>query len=343
MKSELFKPKNILQFALIFLVGFLISFFFFRQSPKSKNIPTQTSETPPPSLVNPLINEYKKRNLDMQELSNFRHLIEKYIEKKRTQVPDLHISYYFRDLNQGLWIGINERETFAPASLMKIPVMIAILKKAEKEPEILNLSVLYDSTSMGKVIEEAGVKKVHGRNYTMSELIEMMIEYSDNFAALALLNYIGEDAVQQVEHDLNIYIKQNYTELTNFVTVKSYAGFLRILYNCSYLNQEMSQKALSYLSKSTYNEGIRKAVPDSIRIAHKYGKRDLENPNGMQTLQLHHFGLVYHPQKPFILGIMTRGSNLKVKEEIVYDLSKITYDEICRQLNEEKGTRVFNE
>jgi hypothetical protein len=53
--------------------------------------------------------------------------------------------------------------------------------------------------------------------------------------------------------------------------------------------------------------------------------------------------LVYHPQKPFILGIMTRGSSLKVKEDIIYDLSKITYDELNKQLSVKPDHQVFIE
>jgi beta-lactamase class A len=343
MKLELITPKNLIVLIVLFLSGFLISYLVFKPSVKNKANLHVGSDIYVPPLLNPLLNEYQKRNFDLRELHNFRSKIENYISQRGKEIPGLHVSYYFRDLNQGLWIGINEKETFAPASLMKIPVMIAVLKKAQREPEILNLSVQYDSTSMGKVSEEAGVKKVHGRSYTLSELIEMMIEYSDNFATLALLDYIGEAEVQKVEHDLNIFIKQGYTEFTNFVTVKAYAGFLRILYNSSYLNWEMSEKALEYLAKSSYKEGLRRAIPDSIRVAHKYGKRDLETNGGLKTLQLHHFGLVYHPKKPFILGIMTRGSSLNVKEDIIYDLSKITYDELNRQLAVNPDNSVFIE
>ena len=227
---------------------------------------------------------------------------------------------------------------------MKIPVMIAILKKAETHPEIFKMEIVYDAINNNTIEEDQGVLKVQGKHYSMHDLIEMMIDYSDNFAAMALLKYIGEEAVQKVENDLNIRIKPEYTDLSNFVTVKNYAGFFRILYNASYLNPEMSQKALAYLSKAVYNEGIRKAIPDSINVAHKYGKRDIHvQGSKLKTIQLHHFGLVYYPGKPFILGIMTRGSNLEQKKKIIYELSKITFDEVNRQMSSFPYDRVFIE
>lgn len=52
------------------------------------------------------------------------------------------ISLYYRDLNNGQWIGVNEKEDFYPASLLKVPTMIAFLKSVESNEEILNKRVL---------------------------------------------------------------------------------------------------------------------------------------------------------------------------------------------------------
>lgn len=337
-----FTLKQVLLLFGFFLLGFLLAFFWFKPKPVKSEEHAQMQGNYP--LLNPLIDDYAANHLNMGELKSFRDKIETYIKKETSKSPELHVSYYFRDLNNGLWTGINEREAFAPASLMKIPVMIAILKKAETHPEVFNLEMVYDSLNNSLIEEDQGMKKVHGKHYSMHELIEMMIDYSDNFATLTLLKYIGEEAVQKVESDLNIRIKPEYTELSNFVTVKNYAGFFRILYNASYLNPEMSQKALGYLSNAVYNEGIRKATPSNIKVAQKYGKRDIHGKGTqLESIQLHHFGLVYFPEKPFIIGIMTRGSNLEQKKKIIYELSKMTYEEVEMQSKVKPYDRVFNE
>ena len=335
-------PLKIALILLFFLIGFIASYFWFKSKPIAK--PEATRLQSNYSLINPLINDFESHHLKLNELKSFKEKLEAHIKKEVEISPELHVSYYFRDLNNGLWTGINEKDIFAPASLMKIPVMIAILKKAETHPEIFKMEIVYDAINNNTIEEDQGVLKVQGKHYSMHDLIEMMIDYSDNFAAMALLKYIGEEAVQKVENDLNIRIKPEYTDLSNFVTVKNYAGFFRILYNASYLNPEMSQKALAYLSKAVYNEGIRKAIPDSINVAHKYGKRDIHvQGSKLKTIQLHHFGLVYYPGKPFILGIMTRGSNLEQKKKIIYELSKITFDEVNRQMSSFPYDRVFIE
>jgi beta-lactamase class A len=340
--KNLLSPTTIVIMVSLFLFGFALAYFVFK--PKQHKIKLETKPTNMYPMLNPLLDEFKAEGLNMTELKSFKEKIESYIAKEIAISPGLHVSYYFRDLNNGLWTGINEREGFAPASLMKIPVMMAILKRAETDPEVFNLEMVYDSVNNSLIEEDQGFKKVHGQHYSMDDLIKMMIDYSDNFATLTLLKFIGEEAVQKVETDLNIRIKPEYTELSNFVTVKNYASFFRILYNSSYLNQEMSQRALAYLSKAEYNEGIRKAVPDTIMVAHKYGKRDLHKPGDkLESIQLHHFGLVYYPGKPYILGVMTRGSDLKQKQKIIYELSKITFEEVDKQTRSSSYDRVFHE
>ncbi len=335
-------PIAIALVLLCFVLGFAVAYFWFKPKPAKKL--EAAAHQQKYSLLNPLIDDFEENHLKMTELKSFRGKIEDYIKKETAISPDLHVSYYFRDLNNGLWTGVNEKETFAPASLMKIPVMIAILKKAETHPDVFDLEIVYDSINDNRIEEDQGIKKIHGQHYSMDELIEMMIDYSDNFATLTLLKYIGEEAVQKVESDLNIRIKPEYTELSNFVTVKNYAGFFRILYNASYLNSEMSQRALTYLSKAEYKEGIRKAIPDSIVVAHKYGKRDISGVGTkLESIQLHHFGLIYYPGKPFLLGIMTRGSNLVQKKRIIYELSKITFEEVHKQASSAAYDRVFIE
>jgi beta-lactamase class A len=106
-----------------------------------------------------------------------------------------------------------------------------------------------------------------GKEYTIEELLYMLIIYSDNSVLGALLSQIPEDIYNRVFTDLGVPLPkdQNYT-----LSVKDYASFFRILYNASYLNNENSEKTLSILSQTAYNDGIRASIPSSVAIAHKF-------------------------------------------------------------------------
>ncbi len=282
-------------------------------------------------LVNPMLPCVEQMKLNMKEIKSFRPALDTYLDKIHKQYPEIHISYYFRDLNNGLWIGVEEKELFSPASLMKIPVMIAVLKRTEAEPLFMDNKIQYDTTLLDKIDEDEGngFKKNHEEWYSIDQLITQMITYSDNKATLMLMQAVGMDEVIKVSNDLNLDIKNDLNINSNFMKVKAYAAIFRILYNGTYLNRGNSEKALTYLSKSEFSKGIRAAVPSNILVAHKYGTRDEFDAKGNSfNIQLHHFGIVYHKQKPFLIGIMTRGGKKEIREKIIHDLSKLTYDEV---------------
>lgn len=286
-------------------------------------------------LINPMLDCIESRQLDMRELSVFKPEITKYINKCKSKYSDIHISYYFRDLNNGLWTGINEKETFSPASLMKVPIMIAVLKEAQSNGSLLNEKIKFDKNRFVNVDEESGFEKQDGVEYTVEEYIRQMIVYSDNASAIILLDRVGFDKVNQVQKDLNLYVENLTDPQANFVPVNRYSSVFRILYNASYLNKAMSEKALQMLTETVYKKGIREAVPAQYAIAHKYGERDLFDEKGnRQTLQLHHFAIVFYTGKPYLLGIMTRGADRNTKEKIIYDLAKITFDEVDKQMKQ---------
>lgn len=46
----------------------------------------------------------------------------------------INLSVYFRNLTNGNWFGIEEKELFSPASLMKLPLLLAYYKLEEQQP-----------------------------------------------------------------------------------------------------------------------------------------------------------------------------------------------------------------
>jgi beta-lactamase class A len=315
------------------IIGIFIGKLFLSKSPKKNKEATAAKTTESFTHINPLLDCIDSRKLIMKELDLFKTDITNYIDNVKKIHPDIHISYYFRDLNNGLWIGINEKEKFVPASLMKVPIMISVLKEAQTNKDILNTEIQYIAADFANVDEESGFKKTDGKFYTIEEYIRQMIVYSDNASAVILMKYVGMDKIAKTEDDLNLTIDANADLNTNFVSVTRYASILRMLYNASYLDRNMSEKALKILTETAYKGGIRAGLPNQYQLAHKYGERDfIEQTGARSVLQLHHFGIVYYPGKPYLLGIMTRGADKKTKEKIITDLAKITFDQIDSQM-----------
>ena len=236
-------------------------------------------------------------------------------------------SIYFRDLNNGPWFGINEKEYFTPASLVKVPILITYYKIAEQNPEIFKQTITNKKDSnIGSSIQNIKPSEVLTPNldYTIEDLINRMIIYSDNDAYNDLVNNINSDEIIKTYRDLDVDISKAFTNPNgNILTVKDYASFFRILYNASYLNKDMSEKALNLLSQTEYKQGLVAGVPQNIMVSHKFGERIYSDTN---EVQLHDCGIVYLPKKPYLLCVMTRGQDLDKSTKAIKSISQKVFE-----------------
>jgi beta-lactamase class A len=251
-----------------------------------------------------------------------------YISMATSSGKAIKVAVYFRDLNNGPWMGINEFEDFTPASLLKVPVMIAALKKAETSPLYLQKKLLFPVSTAEEFKQDipGAVTITAGKSYTVDELISQMIIHSDNYAMRLLLNDLGKPAFDKVFIDLQVVAPETSSG-DNTISVKEYSSFFRILYNASYLNKEMSERALRVLSEVEYKDGLKAGLPDDLLLAHKFGVRGFEN----ELMQVHDCGVVYDSHIPYLICVMSRGRNLSDLNKVIADVSGIIYRNVSRK------------
>jgi beta-lactamase class A len=231
---------------------------------------------------------------------------------------------YFRDLNNGPWLGINEKENFTPASLMKVPLMIAVLKNQEVEPGFLKKKVAYHSpVTLSQNIGEK-MNFVDGKEYTIEQYMEYAITYSSNEAAEYLVENVNGEILKKVFYDFGVPDPVLGQE-ENYMSVQSYAAFFRILYNASYLEKADSEKALSILSKSKFLDGLVAGLPKGVSVAHKFGERKYID-GAKEIKQLHDCGIVYSSKGNYLLCVMTRGNDFDKQKELIKNISKAVYE-----------------
>lgn len=259
-------------------------------------------------------------------------------DKLETEVqdknPDIHLSVYFRNLNNGPWFGISEDAGFSPASLMKLPILIMYLKWAEFFPEILEKKITVQTPSEINQIIKPTKQLELGKEYSITDALYYTIVYSDNTAVETLLSIIPVEIQERILGDLGIpSIQKSLAEQRDYVlSVREYASFFRILYNASYLERSFSENALDLLSQTTFNEGIRANIPKNIAVAHKFGEREIMQKDGTMLHQLHDCGIVYQPNYPYLLCVMTRGSTDYDKlKEVIQQTSNIIYTEVSKK------------
>ena len=116
-------------------------------------------------------------------------------------------SVYYRDLNSGRWISINGNEEYSVASIMKVVTMIYHLHVDEVKPGWLNQKILVEKSLTGQNIQtKEGPPLQFGKAYTVKELIEYMIKYSNNNATAYLNSFIETKDYQLFFSDMGLPI-----------------------------------------------------------------------------------------------------------------------------------------
>lgn len=279
-------------------------------------------------LVNPLLGVETSQGNDVR-LESAKYSIGQYITTSIEGRSASSIAVYLRDLNNGTWIGINEEEKFAAASLDKIPLMIAYLKKAEQDPAILSKMIKYEAKIdvLPQNIPPQNSVKL-GNAYTAEELLRYMIEYSDNIAMALLFENIGEKVIAEVCSDLQLpTIALRGPEWR--MSAKDYAVLFRILYSATYLNNDSSEKALGLLTATEFREGIIAGIPPGITVAHKFAERAYSQGS---EKQLHDCGIVYYEKRPYLICIMTKGWDFNVLKGVIREISRIAYEHMTQKI-----------
>ena len=312
----------IISLAVVFGLGILGGNFW------SKNSDSCTKKF---SFINPDLGCNGKQILDKSNPIALKDVLNTYIDSQKKNGDVRLVSVYFRDLQDGPILGINENEAFIAASLLKLPTAMTFFKLAEeKEPDILQRRLHFQ----GAISEDESLEQFFkpsktiqpGASYTIEELIFNSLVYSDN-----LSNEVLKSSIQSMRGDLNL-ILQTYKELglaasasinTPDISTRGYATIFRILYNASYLSQEHSENVLSLLAQSEFDQGIASGVPKEVRVANKFGERFIGSEK-----QLHDCGIVYFPGTAYLLCVMTRGKDFTELTRIIRDISTMVYEEV---------------
>lgn len=253
-------------------------------------------------------------------------LFETYKNEGKTHI----ISVYFRDLVNGPTLGINEHELYSPASLLKVPVLLAYLQLAEEDPTILTRMLVYERVDEEErliQVFEPNELIVPGQPYTIEDLLHRMIAYSDNDAYYVLYNFLGQlyperNILLETHQDLGIIPPKGVG--AQEIGLKAYASIFVQLFNATFFTTyDTSERALTLLSHTEFKDGLVAGVPDEIVVAHKFGERFVED-----LKQLHDCGIVYYPDNPYLLCVMTQGDDFQELKEIIKTISKMIYEEV---------------
>lgn len=303
------RTKSFIVPAFLVLVSFTAGVFF-----KDFHVSLLKSESNSPDL---LVSKYpylSKRILQEEQndiLINFLAL-RRQLREMVAPYQD-SFAFYFEYLPTGTSLGINEKIEFSAASLIKVPVVMAYFHYKERTG--------LDNDHVVKIQEDqidSGFgdlwKKGAGAEISLEETVRLSLIESDNTAALVLAGNVPQEDFDEVYEGLDIDLRIENEE--TIITAKQYSSILKALYFSSVLSKDSSQKILELLTNSHLNDKLKAGVPKEIPVANKFGVL------GDELFQ--DCGIVYVPQRPYILCMVSR-SNAEIARERMKDISSSIY------------------
>lgn len=292
--------------------GFAAGFLFFRQPTEQSNNKASNNI----EFINPTVTS----NLNKHFIINFKPLKEEFvvIQKKYSQKTYIYFVY----LNNASWVGLNEKDLFAAASTVKVPLAMSIYKAVEEGKLKLDDKYTLEDLDLDKEFGEL-YKIGPEKSFTIEELTKIMLEKSDNTAMRALIEVFKrlgiEDPLTNTYNamgwELNVIGEApNYQK----INLKTLANMFIALYNATYVGPGHSNEILEYLSQTDFNEEITAGVPSNIKISHKIG---VSAPD--ETFS--DCGIIFAPNRHYLLCLGSNGGDEKSANKFMAEISKVIY------------------
>lgn len=175
--------------------------------------------------------------------------------KKITENKKGFYSIYYKDLDTGKEIGIDESQINTGASVNKVPIIAALYLLAKEDKVDLDDRITIQEDD----VQDYGTGSIRyqemPQTYSLRNLAKLALKESDNTAAHVIEIRIGEDNVQKLVNSWGL--KQ-----TNMVENKTSARDMSILFEKIYKGQVAdsanTQELLSFMTDTDFEDRIQK-------------------------------------------------------------------------------------
>jgi beta-lactamase class A len=257
--------------------------------------------------------------------------------QERIQKSGADVGVAFRTLDERTAWSFHAEDTFHAASTMKIPVMIELFHQIQqgklKLDDSLPIKNEFRSLADGSIFtldpkddSETDLYQAVGQTRTLSQLCELMITVSSNFATNLLIQKVGVENIRATVHSLhadgmNVLrgVEDNKAfakGLNNTTTALGLAVLLEAIAKGQAVDVKASRQMVEILERQKFNEGIPAGLPVGIQVAHKTG----------ELSKLHHDAAIVYAKRPFVLVILVRGlADIKDSSALMADITRQLY------------------
>ncbi|MTI65510.1 MAG: serine hydrolase [Firmicutes bacterium] len=248
-------------------------------------------------------------------------------EKVINSIDTEKIKYSFvvKNLKTDNYYSYNENKVVPSASLIKIPIMAEVLNQVKKGELSLEQKIIINEDEK---VEFSIITLLDKKEYSLLDIIKLMIVYSDNTATNILIDLVGMDNVNRLIEDIglkNTIINRKMMDFKarkegkeNYTNASDMEKLLKYLYDGKLIDKYFSDLMIEIMIKQTDQSMMASFIPDEVKIARKTG--ELENLD-------HDIGIVYYKDREYIFVALTWNAvSNNYARDTLGRISKITFD-----------------
>jgi beta-lactamase class A len=221
-----------------------------------------------------------------------------------TDLAELDCALVVKNLLTGECASYNPRKRMPSASLIKLPIMAEIIRQVKTGKLRLQQRVAVKAED--KVAYSILTLLETDNNYSLQDLLTLMIIQSDNTATNILIDMAGMAEINRLCNDMALpdtILQRKMMDWNarqagreNYTSALDMATFLDSLYRGEILDKASCMYMIEIMKKQLDNSMMRLYIPDETVIAHKTGELD-----GLA----HEAGIVYHEKGDYLFVVLT--------------------------------------
>lgn len=208
--------------------------------------------------------------------------------------------------------NLNGEKSFPAASLMKLPLAVAVFKAVEEGEFSWDQKITVTQSDLRGGAGSLQYQKLP-LALTLERLVFLLLNKSDNTAFAALVRVLGEEKIKEAIRWLGME-ETSWDKFTT--TAKDQALFFRKLYKGELFSPKDTQKFFEALTDTAFENRIPRGVPEGVRVAHKVGT---------EVGTISDAGIVFVPHRSFILVILSEKIDPQEAEKVMVELTDQIY------------------
>ena len=221
---------------------------------------------------------------------------------------------------------LREQEVLSSASVIKVPILIAILAHLEKTNGYLQQVI---SISDQNIVDFSVITEQQQKSATLQELLLWMTITSDNTATNECIDYLGMEKFNAYFNEIGMKNTRVQRKMMDFerqqlgfdneTTVQDMQHLFQLIYEEKLLSSEWNRIALDILCRQRSHESLKRYIVDDVKMAHKTG--------GLDTVD-HDVGIVFTGKRDYFIGVfITEVTDNEKAKQLIGKISEMVYND----------------